>query len=101
MALNPDSGGPVFLGEDMAKTRNYSEHTAQLVDEDVKRILARAYDRARALVKEYRQAMDEVAHALLTQELITGDVVRDAVARVKGELPPTTTQVIRPTTISD
>ncbi len=101
MALNPDSGGPVFLGEDMAKTRNYSEHTAQLVDEDVKRILARAYDRARALVKEYRQAMDEVAHALLTQELITGDVVRDAVARVKGELPPATTQVIRPTTSGD
>ena len=85
MALNPDSGGPVFLGEDMAKTRNYSEHTAQLVDEDVKRILARAYERARSLVSEYAQAMHEVSDALMSQELITGDVVRDAVAKVKGE----------------
>lgn len=94
MALNPDNGGPVFLGEDMAKTRNYSEHTAQLVDEDVKRILARAYERAKALVSEYAGAMHEVSDALLTQELITGDVVRDAVAKAKStvvigsDLPP-------------
>ncbi|GHG01260.1 ATP-dependent zinc metalloprotease FtsH [Deinococcus piscis] len=87
MALNPDSGGPVFLGEDMAKTRSYSEHTAQLVDEDVKRILYRAYERAKALVSEYGQAMHEVSDALLTQELITGDVVRSAVAKVKGDMP--------------
>ncbi|WP_261664306.1 ATP-dependent zinc metalloprotease FtsH [Deinococcus sp. Marseille-Q6407] len=94
MALNPDDGGPVFLGEDMAKTRNYSEHTAQLVDEDVKRILYRAYERSKALVAEYKDAIHEVAEALLTQELITGEVVRDAVARVQGQEGETT--VIRP-----
>ncbi|WP_034385830.1 ATP-dependent zinc metalloprotease FtsH [Deinococcus sp. YIM 77859] len=83
MALHTDSG-PVFLGEDMAKPKEFSEHTAQLVDEDVKRILSRAYERAKALVTEYAQAMHEVADALLSQELITGDVVREAVARVDG-----------------
>lgn len=84
MALTTDSG-PVFLGEDMAKPKAFSEHTSQLVDEDVKRILNRAYERAREIVSEYRAAMQEVAEALLTQELITGDVVRDAVARVTGQ----------------
>ncbi|BDP40563.1 ATP-dependent zinc metalloprotease FtsH [Deinococcus aetherius] len=87
MALMTDSG-PVFLGEDMAKPKAFSEHTSQLVDEDVKRILTRAYDRARSLVTEYSGAMHEVADALLTQELITGDVVRDSVARATNNPQP-------------
>ncbi|AWT36897.1 ATP-dependent zinc metalloprotease FtsH [Deinococcus arenae] len=87
MALTTDSG-PVFLGEDMAKPKAFSEHTSQLVDEDVKRILTRAFERARELVTEYQQAMHEVADALLTQELITGDVVREAVGRVGGQAQP-------------
>ena len=85
MALTTESG-PVFLGEDMARPKAFSEHTSQLVDEDVKRILARAYEKAKALVSEYRQAMNDVAEALLSQELITGDVVREAVARVNPAL---------------
>ena len=92
MALTTDSG-PVFLGEDMAKPKAFSEHTSQLVDEDVKRILGRAYERAKSLVTEYSQAMHEVTEALLTQELITGDVVRAAVARMQdsGHPMPNTT----------
>ncbi|UBV42482.1 ATP-dependent zinc metalloprotease FtsH [Deinococcus taeanensis] len=87
MALTTDSG-PVFLGEDMAKPKAFSEHTSQLVDEDVKRILTRAYERAREIITEYKQAMHEVAEALLSQELITGDVVREAVSRVGGQSQP-------------
>ncbi|AFD27260.1 ATP-dependent metalloprotease FtsH (plasmid) [Deinococcus gobiensis I-0] len=87
MALTTDSG-PVFLGEDMAKPKAFSEHTSQLVDEDVKRILNKAYERAKSLVTEYSQAMHEVTEALLTQELITGDVVRDAVARMQSNDRP-------------
>ncbi|MFT2720807.1 ATP-dependent zinc metalloprotease FtsH [Deinococcus sp. A31D244] len=87
MALTTDSG-PVFLGEDMAKPKAFSEHTSQLVDEDVKRILTRAFERSREIITEYSAAMHEVAEALLSQELITGDVVREAVARVNGAPQP-------------
>ncbi len=87
MALSSDSG-PVFLGEDMARPKAFSEHTSQLVDEDVKRILNHAFERARDLVTEYKAAMHEVAEALLTQELITGDVVRDAVAKIANPQMP-------------
>lgn len=83
-ALTTDSG-PVFLGEDMAQRKEFSEHTARLVDEDVKRILDRAYARAKQLVTEYAPAMNEVAEALLTSELITGDVVRQAVERANAQ----------------
>ncbi len=69
----------------MAKPKAFSEHTSQLVDEDVKRILTRAFERSREIVQEYSAAMHEVAEALLSQELITGDVVREAVARVNGQ----------------
>ncbi|AWN22996.1 cell division protein FtsH [Deinococcus irradiatisoli] len=85
MALTTDSG-PVFLGEDMAKPKAFSEHTSQLVDEDVKRILQGAYERSKQLVSEYAQAMHDVASELLSKELITGDVVREAVARVNPDL---------------
>lgn len=87
MALTTDSG-PVFLGEDMAKPKAFSEHTSQLVDEDVKRILTKAYDRAKSIVTEYSGAMHEVADALLSQELITGDVVRQAVGKIGGQPQP-------------
>ncbi|WP_027480589.1 ATP-dependent zinc metalloprotease FtsH [Deinococcus pimensis] len=83
-ALTTDNG-PVFLGEDMAQRKEFSEHTARLVDEDVKRILDRAYARAKQLVTEYAGAMHEVADALLTSELITGDVVREAVSKARRE----------------
>lgn len=86
-ALSTNSG-PVFLGEDMAQRKEFSEHTARLVDEDVKRILDRAYARAKQLVGEYASAMHEVADALLTSELITGDVVRNAVEKMRGESQP-------------
>ena len=66
------------------------------MDEDVKRILHRAYERARTLITEYAAAMHEVADALLAQELITGDVVREAVSRVGGS-PQTGTPTPQPT----
>ncbi|MBB6099605.1 cell division protease FtsH [Deinobacterium chartae] len=87
MALGSDSG-PVFLGEDIAHRKDFSEHTARLVDEDVKRILDNAYRRAKDLVTEYSAAMHEVAQALLTSELITGDVVVEAVRRAQGSPSP-------------
>ncbi|UQN07134.1 ATP-dependent zinc metalloprotease FtsH [Deinococcus sp. QL22] len=87
MALSTESG-PVFLGEDMGRPKAFSEHTSQLVDEDVKRILNRAYERARQLVSDYTPAMHEVVEALLSQELITGDVVRAAVAKMGGSPEP-------------
>ena len=80
MAFGSDSG-PVFLGEDIAHRKDFSDHTARLVDEDVKRILDNAYERARSVLKEYSGAMHEVARLLMETELITGDTVREVVKR--------------------
>ena len=41
------SQGPVFLGEDLVHTRDYSDDTARVIDEEVERILREEEDRAR------------------------------------------------------
>ena len=50
-----------------------SEETAALVDKAVKRLLTEAYDSAKALLRENRALLDEVAEHLLIKETITGE----------------------------
>jgi cell division protease FtsH len=66
-----------------------SEQTAQLVDTEVKRIINRAYERAKATLQENIELLHSVAQALLDRETLTRDDV-DLLAR--GEkLPPRST----------
>ncbi len=74
----------VFLGEEIAQRREYSEQTAREVDEEVKAILDRAYERAVSTLKEHRDALDRLATALLEQEEIAGKQVLEIVG-VEGK----------------
>ena len=73
--------GQVFLGEDLMHTREYSDETARVIDEEVERILREQEDRAMALLTEYGDALELVARALLEHETITGDHVRKLAAQ--------------------
>jgi cell division protease FtsH len=68
----------VFLGEDlMTGSREYSDDTARLVDEEVQRILREQEIRANELISKHRAGLDLVAEALLERETIDGsEVVR-------------------------
>ncbi len=72
----------VFLGEEIAHRREYSEETAREVDEEVRNILEEAYQRAVEALETHRQELDAVAEALLEKEEIPGEEV---VRLVKGE----------------
>ena len=64
-----DSGrDEVFIGRTMAQGRSYSEHVAAQIDEEVKAVIAAAYDRCEQLLKENRQALEDVAQYLLEHE---------------------------------
>jgi cell division protease FtsH len=82
------SQGAVFLGEDLVHTRDYSDDTARVIDEEVERILREEEDRARKVLTEYRDGLDAVAAALLEHETITGAevarLVDEAVGRKAG-----------------
>jgi cell division protease FtsH len=66
------SQGQVFLGEDLMHTRDYSDDTARVIDEEVERILRQAQERCREALTENRKGLDLVAQALLEHETIDG-----------------------------
>jgi cell division protease FtsH len=60
----------VFLGREISETRNYSEATAEAIDQEVRRIVIEAYERAKQLLIENRALLDKVAGALLEVETL-------------------------------
>jgi cell division protease FtsH len=77
----------VFLGEEIAHRREYSETTAREIDEEVKSILDEAYQRAAASLQKYREELDRIAEVLLQKEEITGQEVLDLIGVVPDKLP--------------
>jgi cell division protease FtsH len=69
------SQGAVFLGDDLMHTRDYSDETARVIDEEVERILREQEDRCRVVLTEQRMGLDLVARALLEHETIDGEEV--------------------------
>jgi cell division protease FtsH len=65
-----DSEQEVFLGRDLGHRRQVSERTAELVDNEVKAMLDRAYERARVILEEHRELLETIAVALLERESI-------------------------------
>jgi len=59
-----------FLGKEIQEPREFSEHTAQMIDEEVARILHQAAERASALLDEHRGLLDKLAHSLAEREVI-------------------------------
>ena len=69
------SQGQVFLGEDLMHTRDYSEHTSQVIDDEVEIILRAQEQRALETLARHRGGLDAVARALLDEETIDGETV--------------------------
>ena len=66
------SEGAVFLGEDLVHTRDYSDETARVIDEEVERILRDEENRTRTTLTEHRAGLVAVAEALLERETVDG-----------------------------
>ncbi len=78
------SEGAVFLGEDLVHTRDYSDETARVIDEEVERILRDEENRTRATLTEHRPGLVAVAEALLDHETVDGQEVADLVDVAMG-----------------
>ena len=74
------SQGAVFLGDDLMHSRDYSDETARVIDEEVERILREQEERCRDTLTEHRNGLDLVARALLEHETIDGAEVYRLVA---------------------
>ena len=60
----------IFLGREFAQHRDVSDKTAELVDQEIKRILEEAYERARVILKGDMDTLHRVAEVLLERETI-------------------------------
>jgi cell division protease FtsH len=76
----------IFLGREVVQRREISDRTAQLVDEEVRAILTRAYSDATRILTERRPALDRLAAALLERETLEREMVEMVVAG--RPLPP-------------
>ena len=63
----------VFLGRDFTQQKNYSEEVAGLIDEEVKKIVDTAYQKATDLLNEHMEKLHKVAGVLMEKEKIDGD----------------------------
>jgi cell division protease FtsH len=86
-----DNEQELFLGRDIQSRREVSEQTAQLVDAEVKRVITKAYDRAKAVLSENLDLLHTIAAALLERETLTAEDIR-MIARGEA-LPPRTSGV--------
>lgn len=62
--------GEVFLGRDFAQSKTYSEETASIIDEEVKRIIDQAYQQAKQILTDHIDKLHAVAGILLEKEKI-------------------------------
>jgi cell division protease FtsH len=69
------SQGAVFLGDDLMHTRDYSDETARVIDEEVESILREQEARCRIVLTDNRNGLDLVARSLLEHETIDGEEV--------------------------
>ncbi len=77
----------VFLGRDISRDRNYSEEVAAAIDREVRAMVTKAYDQARAILVEHRDWLDRVANVLLEKETLEGAELEDVLetaARATG-----------------
>ena len=81
-----DRDEQVFLGKEIAVRKDYSEHTAQSIDDEVKRIVMECFNRARKILAEHEEELHRVANALLERESLDSDDIQIILSN--GTLPP-------------
>ncbi|MCU0475422.1 MAG: ATP-dependent zinc metalloprotease FtsH [Anaerolineae bacterium] len=81
------SSGNIFLGRDFSEVREYSEHYAQEIDDEVKRILQSCYDRAKGILTGNRHVLERLADTLMERETINRPEFEEIMAALGSSKP--------------
>lgn len=84
------SGGhdEVFLARDLAQGRSFSEHTAQIIDEEVLRIVNENYQRAITILQDNKERLLLIADKLMEFETLSGEQVAELLETGEMSSPP-------------
>lgn len=69
----------IFLGREITQHRDYSEQTAIMIDDEVKRLVMENYDRAKKLLKDNINTLKALAEALLEKEVLDGPEIEEII----------------------
>jgi cell division protease FtsH len=87
-----DSDEHPFLGREMGEVRDHSEHTAQLIDEEVARILREEDERAYRVLEDHRDDLERLSEALIEREVLSVAEIEKLIGKRPGspvvEPPP-------------
>ena len=83
------SHNEVFLARDISQTtRNFSERTAQMIDEEIQRIVTENYNRAIAILTENKERLLLVADKLIEYETLNGEQIEELLETGTMANPP-------------
>ena len=82
-----DDEGEVFLGHSVTQHKSVSDETAHLIDEEVRLIVDRNYERARSILEDNMDKLHKMADALIRYETIDSDQI-DEIMEGKDPSPP-------------
>jgi len=75
----------VFLGREISETRNYSEKVAEEIDDEVRRLIEEAQERARHLLREQRPILEKLVNVLMEVETLEGETLKRLLASDPNE----------------
>ncbi|NIN92915.1 ATP-dependent zinc metalloprotease FtsH [bacterium] len=77
----------IFLGRDFAKEKAYSEKTAQMIDQEVRKIVEDCRSRAKELLTKNKAKLDRLAKALMEKEILVGEEVEQILKHAQEVSP--------------
>jgi cell division protease FtsH len=69
--------GNMFLGRDIMSERDFSEETAAAIDEEVRKLVDTAYSRAKEVLINNRQVLDQIAQMLIEKETVDAEELQE------------------------
>jgi len=73
----------IFLGRDLAVNKNFSERTSERIDEEVKKIINRCFQRSRDLLEAKRDKLIRISELLLEKEVLSSEEIQEVVNGAK------------------
>jgi cell division protease FtsH len=93
-----DNNEYVFLGRELARSKDYSERTAEEIDVEVKRIIDEQFHVAKGIIDAHREKLELIANALLEYETLEGAQVEEIVRTGRFTPPPSVEKELGPPT---
>ncbi len=73
----------IFLGKEFSQHRDYSEETARLIDDEVRGLVTKSYEKAKDILQKNLPTLHQLAKTLLEKEVLDGQQI-DRI--IKGEM---------------